>query len=195
MGMPRGVDMNLDKFNLSAAPAGSWEGSLRAPEGSEGLAISSKAFLANLSGDADAGFEECDKALFNKVFYEQLSDRANDEDAFVPPPTSQSYMQKLRCLVREEEQVREKRTQQFLSAAFAIDNMGPLFPSSWASTVEFQGDMPQGGSLIKLPLDGHADELAKAIASADPVFDRRAEDDMRFLVYRVGRLEVRATQL
>merc|ERR1712127_1131821 len=36
MGMPRGVDLNLDQFNLSvAAEAGSWAGTIEAPEGAK----------------------------------------------------------------------------------------------------------------------------------------------------------------
>merc|ERR1719215_473995 len=51
-GMPRGVDLNLDRFNLSsAAVLDTWAGTLEAPAGAEKLAIDSGAFWAELGAD------------------------------------------------------------------------------------------------------------------------------------------------
>lgn len=54
MGMPRGVDLSLEKFNLSAvAQEGAWAGSLAAP-GAEKLVISGDAFFRGLDGASGA---------------------------------------------------------------------------------------------------------------------------------------------
>merc|ERR1719491_387189 len=64
MGMPRGVDLSLDQFNLSAAAeAGSWAGTLEAPENARDLSIRGDAFWSALKNEKGTAFVEEDRKL------------------------------------------------------------------------------------------------------------------------------------
>lgn len=196
MGMPRGVDLNLDQFNLSTtAEAGSWAGTLAAPEGAEVLAVPSEAFWSALKDVSKTVFEPEDKILLKSVFNPHLSDRRKEGKAFVPPPTGLSYMHKLKVLVEEEADVQRQRREHFVSTEFDTESAGPLFPTSWASSVKLEHEGRGQFSLQPRP-DFKAQEvmLKEVLKSAVPEFDKQTEDGMRFLIYRVGSLEVRATQ-
>jgi len=100
-------------------------------------------------------------------------------------------------LVKEEEAVRSRRKAHFFSAKFNAEDAGPLFPSSWTSSV--QGNAASlradGGHLHPRPeYKQQADLLREALRAATPVFDRRTEDGMWFRIYKLGDLEVRTTQ-
>merc|ERR1719334_1891081 len=99
---PRGVDLNLDKFNLSSTTGSAGD----VKTGSADLVVG-QAFLAALHGDGGELGDE-DRALFQQVFNPHLSDRAAEGDRFAPPPTSYSHLQSLKRLVKEEHEVREK---------------------------------------------------------------------------------------
>mmetsp|Transcript_107454 Transcript_107454/g.269540 ORF Transcript_107454/g.269540 Transcript_107454/m.269540 type:complete len:876 (+) Transcript_107454:103-2730(+) len=195
MGIPQGVDLNLDKFNLSApAEGGHWGGSVQAKDAE--LAIGSS-FWSSL-GDG-ATFSAEDAKLLRDVFHPRLSDRRQEGDRFTPPPTGASYMQKLKHLVEDEQIVRSHRMEHFHSAEFDMDAAGPLFPSSWTASFEIE---QQSEKLAKrteilqpcLDVEAEADLLQEALQSATAMFDKRAEDGMRFRVYKIGSLQVRTTQ-
>merc|ERR1711953_973937 len=90
----RGVDLNLDQFDLSqAAMKVSSNEICDAPVGNE--------FWSAL--DTNSGFEEEYQILFSAIFNPCLSDRRDEGDRFIPPSMSTSYLEKLSNLVKEEE--------------------------------------------------------------------------------------------
>merc|ERR1712139_715523 len=109
-------------------------------------------------------------ALLQKVFNPALTDRRNEGDLFVPPSTSASYLKKLRTLVKEEDSLRAKRCDAFLSADFAMQQPGCLFPHSWTPSIELSDSKSQG----KLEcIDHHslAPTFAPKLKESKPVFD------------------------
>jgi len=141
-------------------------------------------------------FSAEDKSLLRRIFNPNLSDRRDEGDCFIPPDTSFAYVQKLRALVKEEEAAQQKRRDHFLSKEFVASAPGPLFPSSWASTV----DINMGDRADKHGLHARPDYLSQsymfdqALKSAVPEFDKTAEDGTRYRIYRLGSLEVRTCQ-
>merc|ERR1719221_1119915 len=91
----RGVDLNLDQFDLSQATKVSSTETCDAPIGD--------AFWSAL--DSKSGFEGELKDLFTAIFNPSLSDRREEGDRFIPPNMSNSYLEKLGNLVKEEELV------------------------------------------------------------------------------------------
>merc|ERR1712038_934455 len=89
----RGVDLNLDQFDLSQAMKVSSTETCDAPIGD--------AFWSAL--DSKSGFEGELKDLFNAIFNPSLSDRREEGDRFIPPNMNNSYLEKLGNLVKEEE--------------------------------------------------------------------------------------------
>merc|ERR1711953_1456848 len=81
----RGVDLNLDQFDLSQAMKVSPNELCDAPSGNS--------FWSAL--DSDSGFEGDYKNLFNAIFNPCLSDRREEGNRFVPPSMSISYLEKL----------------------------------------------------------------------------------------------------
>jgi len=195
MGVPQGVDLNLDKFNLSA-PAeegGQWGGSVQAKDAQ--LSIGSS-FWSSL--DDGATFSAADANLLKDVYNPCLSDRCNEGDHFTPPPTSASYMEKLRHLVKGEQMVRRLRQEHFLSAEFNLSGPGPLFPLSWTASFQIEHDGKSARQAQKfyprMDYVAEAGILHEVLQFASPVFDKRTEDGTRFRIYNVGSLQVRTTQ-
>jgi len=202
---PQGVDLNLDKFNLSShakvsqqAIAGGWMGA------GDDLAVISKAFWSSLQDGASNLFTAEDKHLLKEVFNPNLSDRAEEGDQFVPPDTSAAYVQRLRNLVKEETVIRQRRKDLFHDRAFVMGDAGALFPSSWTSSYEIaRGRTPKkalagpaaGGDLHPRPeYIAEAHLFDHIVASVTPIFDMLTEDGMRCRIYRQGSLEVRTHQ-
>merc|ERR1711920_581121 len=104
--------------------------------GAENLAMDSAVFWSSLKGGAASALNDEDRSLFVDVFHPQLSDRREEGNRFVPPPTSLTYMHRLKTLVNEEATMMQKRREHFFSVEFTIDTAGPLFPSSWNSSIE-----------------------------------------------------------
>uniref|UniRef100_A0A7S1LMS8 Uncharacterized protein n=1 Tax=Alexandrium catenella TaxID=2925 RepID=A0A7S1LMS8_ALECA len=191
VGAARGVDLALDQFDLSAPGkvAASFQSS------GAGSACLGGAFWSSLADDADAAFEEEDKVLLKSVFNPHLSDRRDEGDRFVPPDSSLAYVEGLRGLVRKEEQVRQMRTGHFLSAGFSESNPGSLFPASWATSFEVAKSEADGKELhARSDYMAAAMVFEQALRAASPVFEKTAEDGMRFRIYRFGSVEVRSTQ-
>mmetsp|Transcript_107458 Transcript_107458/g.269569 ORF Transcript_107458/g.269569 Transcript_107458/m.269569 type:complete len:887 (+) Transcript_107458:103-2763(+) len=190
MGIPQGVDLNLDKFNLSApAEGGHWGGSVQAKDAE--LAIGSS-FWSSL-GDG-ATFSAEDAKLLRDVFHPRLSDRRQEGDRFTPPPTGASYMQKLSQLVKGEKMVRQQRLANFYSADFNMDSAGPLFPSSWTPAFAVEQLGVQTALHPRTDFMAEACILQEVLQSISPVFDNSTEDGTRFRVYRIGSLQVRTIQ-
>merc|ERR1712037_877048 len=87
----RGVDLNLDQFDLSQAMKVSSNENFEAPLGN--------AFWSAL--DTDSGFEDEYSELFKAIFNPSLSDRRVEGDRFIPPNMSILYLEKLGNLVKE----------------------------------------------------------------------------------------------
>merc|ERR1719471_559217 len=127
-GVARGVDLNLDDFNLSAPTHAEGKEMLAQIEAGVDL---SDAFWMCIHDESPSRFSEDSKSLLRMFFNPSLSDRHEEGECFIPPDTSLEYVDKLRCLVEEEEEVRQQRLEHFCSTAFARESPGQLFPSSW----------------------------------------------------------------
>lgn len=206
-GDPRlqGVDLRLDQFDLSEAKrvsleaqAGSWSGQVKSLD--ECVAVGS-AFFACLD-DSKKLFSGEDRTLLQKVFNPSLSDRRAEGDLFVPPDASQSYVQKLRSLVKEEEAVYQRRRQAFCEQDFAMGNPGTLFPHSWTSSFELSTSgckaaherHPQGALTPRPEYKIQGAILLEHLKASAPIFDKATEEGVHFRIYRLGNLEVRTTQ-
>jgi hypothetical protein len=186
-GVARGVDLNLDEFNL--AEAGTMDGELQSAEASVPIG---GAFWASLDADATEAFKGDDQKLLQAVYNRELSDRREEGDLFVPPETNFAYIQQLRSLVKDEDMVREERTEHFLSSGFSAEAPGSLFPSSWQASFQLAQEK-KGAALKSRPefLSAQA-PLREALREAgEPCFDKCTEEGSRFRIYRVGGLELR----
>jgi len=208
-GHPRlqGVDLRLDSFDLSSATritsetqVGSWGCDVNSLDQCTQLG---EAFWSCIDG-AESRFQADDHVFLNRVFNPELSDRRIEGDCFVPPDASLSYVTKLRELVKDEDSVRQKRTELFLSRAFVMSEPGALFPSSWKSSFQIERsgmaphiaeDRPEGVLVPRPEYVGEVSELLKKTLKASvPIFDKPTEEGLRFRIYRLGSLEVRTTQ-
>merc|ERR1740123_84109 len=187
-GVARGVDLNLDEFNLSAPTEISRSDIVAKLD--QGVDIS-EAFWMNLEDDVTSMFNEEDRVLLNQVFNPVLSDRHTEGDRFVPPDTSREYVQRLRALVQEEMAMQEQRMDHFFSKAFEQENAGSLFPLSWTSNMEISCDCKSRPQLHERQDFAQAHMLEDALESVVPDFDKETEDGSRFSIYRIGSLEVR----
>lgn len=198
-GRLQGVDLRLDNFDLSEAKhvsretqEGSWGGELKSLE--ECVAMGST-FWLSLESDGEILKKE-DKSLLRKVFNSKLSDRRSEGDLFAPPDASHTYVTKLRALVKEEESVRQRRKANFFAKAFAVDEPGPLFPSSWKSSFESNAQRPQT-TLVPRPEykeEQSVELLQDTLRTSSPIFDKTTEEGLRFRIYSLGSLEVRTIQ-
>jgi len=190
-GIPQGVDLNLDDFNLSQvtrAAGHDWSEAFEA----KGAAMGDM-FWAMIDGDSSSVFQGKDKDLLKAVFNPALSDRREEGENFVPPETSFSYVQQLRGLVHEEEAVRKERKDYFLSSDFTIASPGSLFPQSWAPSVAIT--CGKGTQWHARPdYKQQSQKVQRLLKTTTPAFDKSSEDGIRFRIYQIGNLEVRTTQ-
>lgn len=191
--IPRGVDLNLDQFSLSEptyVEGRSWADAIDVKSANVG-----SKFWSSIEAGSD--FTEDDKELLRSIFNPKLSDRRTEGELFVPPETSHEYVASLRSLVDQEKQTQEQRKRHFLSREFSADAPGPLFSSSWAPSVEITRETKSGSSCLFMRPDyaAHADKFQDTLKSATPMFDKTSEDGVQFRIYRIGKLEVRTTQV
>jgi len=207
----KGVDLDLNKFNLST-PVVHEKGDARADSFAgdchslDACAAVGSAFWANVRSESDSVFRDEDKHLLRDLFNPYLSDRRDEGDRFVPPDNCPLYVQQLRAAVREEAAVRQKRKALFLGSEFDACNPGPLFPSTWKSSIEITGgQVPE-----KLPAEqshyvaSESDEhpegrpgmasIKAMLQNTMPVFDRSTEEGLRFRIYRLRNIEARTLQ-
>mmetsp|Transcript_69942 Transcript_69942/g.197338 ORF Transcript_69942/g.197338 Transcript_69942/m.197338 type:complete len:368 (+) Transcript_69942:2-1105(+) len=179
---PKGVDLNLDKFGLTAPERLGLGGPVHAAQGDK--------FWSSLSGGGKSAAGDASLDLFKQVYTPQLCDRRSEGDLFAGPNCNASYLQKLRGLVEEEAQAKQQRKDHFLSAGFTVGNAGPLFPLSWTSSIEI--------ACRRAPrqLHAHSDHEIKAeeLKPTEITFDQHTEDGVRFRIYKHEGREVRTTQ-
>mmetsp|Transcript_2282 Transcript_2282/g.3956 ORF Transcript_2282/g.3956 Transcript_2282/m.3956 type:complete len:1080 (+) Transcript_2282:70-3309(+) len=189
---PRGVDLNLDQFNLTS-PVATEGGAWHADHGVK-CATMGNVFWSCLDEDGE-GFNNAEKKLLRAVYDPNLSDRREEGEHFMPPDTSYNYVQRLRKLVTEEEECREKRLECFLSRHFSITKPGDLFPSSWKPTVEIANEkVPENSELRACNVKNPSFKFQRMLMTASPTFDKKTEEGIRFRIYNFGNLEVRTTQ-
>jgi hypothetical protein len=155
--------------------------------------------LATSEGPA-ACFQDEDRQLLNKIFSPYLSDRRQDGDLFNPPETCQAYVEKLRALVLQEEQVQEKRRELFLNPAFDPNDASSIFPSFWTGTIEVSDKDSQGRQQkvshrngFLQPFTGEQLSL-KDLEACSCVFEKATENGTRFRIYRGSDFEARTIQ-
>jgi hypothetical protein len=200
---PRGVDLNLNQFDLTAlpeakseAPKASWS-SKEQPRQYTALGTS---FWGRLDGTfQEEALEAEDRDLLKTLFNPHLSDRRVEGDRFVPPDGSYAYVSDLRRLVEEEEEVRQQRMEHFCSKAFVASAPGPLFPHSWTTPgghVQYGASAPGGKPELLHALPAYrAQHLVEHIlGQMAPIFEKRSEDGSSFRIYQVDSLEVRTFQ-
>jgi len=196
----RGVDLNLDSFDLSVVrrvpletPKETWGNECHCLD--DCIPIGN-AFWSDLDINCHA-FKDEERKLLQQIFQPCLSDRRLEGDRFVPPDVSQANIDKLRNLLQNEEWVRLQRKEHFFSKQFSSENPGPLFPSSWMTSFKVASGHAEGtqSRLVSRPeLLAEADVLEHALSFASPVFSTRTEESAKFCIYRLGTLEVRTTQ-
>eukprot|EP00913_Durusdinium_trenchii_P001525 g1412.t1 len=202
--MPQGVDLNLDKFNLSNIER--FASHLPACSGtSDSLATKvtlGKAFLKSLRERKYPGLKQEYEEVLLKVFESPECDRSQEGDAFIPPDPSMEYTGRIRSLVNEEKLLLERRQMHFFDKAFQVGNAGPDFPRSWTSRIQVEKDgaktdVSQRKMLTKVDFDpAFASVLANDILpTAAPEFKKDTEDGSTFRIYQIGSLEVRTTQM
>lgn len=191
---PQGVDLSLEKFNLSAATAAA------VPSGADAganVAVGS-AFWAEVEADGSCKggvFSAEDKALFRSVYNPYLSDRREEGDAFIPPPSCYLHVQSLKRLVKDEELLRRRRVELFSSVRFDANDLAPEFPPTWSSGLRVARDAKRGTQLVERPeYKTQSVQLAPVLQATAPEFDHTCEAGMRFRVYSAGSLEIRTTQ-
>lgn len=198
-GRLQGVDLRLDKFDLSEAKRvvgeaqeGSWSGE---PKSLDECVSIGDAFWANLEKDSDV-FNEDDRSLLREIFCPKLSDRRSEGELFTPPDASHSYVTRLRALVKEEESVRQRRKAHFFSQSFSMDKPSALFPFSWKSSFQSKVCAEQRPLLPHPEYLHKATELLKsAPQDSSCIFDKSTEEGIRFRIYALGALEVRTMQV
>merc|ERR1712032_1246175 len=95
------------------------------------------AFWTSLEAGSSV-FTDEDRELLKKLFRASVSDRRQEGNRFAAPDASFSYVEKLRSLVKEEEIVEQIRKDIFLGKTFVMEAPGPMFPSSWTSSIEVE---------------------------------------------------------
>eukprot|EP00435_Cladocopium_sp_Y103_P016762 s2202_g4.t1 len=209
--MPQGVDLNLDKFNLSTEerfagrlpPCSADAGSLphRTALG--------KAFLQSLQDKSWPGVKAADEKLLLNVFAVPQCDRVEEGDAFIPPDPNMEYVTRVRHIVGEEESMRSRRKMRFADKSFSVSNPGPEFPRSWTSgfQLELDGKVPVTAptkfGLSKIEIDDFMRScpeltgknlLEDVLPSAASEFEKTAEDGAIYRIYKIGSVEVRTIQ-
>jgi hypothetical protein len=197
------VDLDVEQFDLLQAR--SVEGLCLAKDFKDPIVLA-RAFwpaIVATEGTPAACFKEQDKQLLRNIFNPRLSDRRQEGDLFQPPATAVSYVDELRNLLQQEDEVRQKRKKHFLSESFDPACAGQAFPSSWTTTFEVarQGEDPQsngkprcGGDILMPCSPGECHTSLEELRSCSLIFDKSTEDGIRFRIYRPGSLEVRTVQ-
>mmetsp|Transcript_135647 Transcript_135647/g.253460 ORF Transcript_135647/g.253460 Transcript_135647/m.253460 type:complete len:656 (-) Transcript_135647:80-2047(-) len=191
---PRGVDLNLDEFNLSQpikVEGESWDAAQDVKCASLG-----STFFQSVDGPGTE-FTEDNKKLLRAIYNPSLCDRRQEGDQFMPPDTSCDYVNRLRTLVATEEDCRRQRKLQFLSSSFSVADPGSLFPASWKPSVEIKAEAADKTHSHLRPrpeYKGCSQKFDHVLKSVMPVFDRCTEEFVRFRIYHIGSLEVRTTQ-
>jgi len=190
-GVPRGVDLNLDGFELSETKQ--IPDMILADAGSAPPMGSSFWWMIDNLEESPLDDKEAEMMkLLRAVYDSRLSDRREEGDLFVPPSTCAEHPEKLRALTNEEAALKEQRKSHFFSSKFEESKAGSLFPLSWQEP--FQAPQTHRCLSPKADLTHQADEFKEALETAVPNFDKLTEEGSRFRIYRVGGLEMRTVQ-
>ncbi|CAL1172732.1 unnamed protein product [Cladocopium goreaui] len=176
---PQGVDLALDKFDLSSCERFSNMPACSASFDSvEGRITLGKAFLSSLREGSYECLETENVTLLKKVFNPVLADRLSEGKSFIPPDPNLDYVSKLRNLVQEGALQR----QELHYRSMGMKRMaGMEFPRSWTSRFQLfrEGRAHVGKpSLVSLQVD----EIFKRslqediLPTAAPEFTQSTED-------------------
>lgn len=202
---PQGVDLNLDKFSLTAPDRmnDSLPPCSASMDSLPGRVTLGRAFLHSLQQGSYPGLKDEHRQLLKNIFNPVMCDRTAEGDAFVPPDPNLEYIGKVRNLVNEEKLALTRRKNRFLDKAFVVDNPGPEFPSAW--TPRFQIEK-EGRAQTTIAADKHALVQVEAdpafqkflvneiLGAAAPEFTKSTEEGVNFRIYQIGSLEIRTTQ-
>ena len=127
--MPQGVDLNLDKFDLSKPDRfGSMPPCSGAPGSLETKVTLGRAFLQSLQQRRYEDLKPEHQDILLKVFQSPQCDRTQEGDAFIVPDPNMEYTTKLRSHIHEENSLLERRKLHFYDKAFKVGNAGHDFP-------------------------------------------------------------------
>lgn len=202
--MPQGVDLNLDKFDLSKPDRfGSMPPCSGAPGSLETKVTLGRAFLQSLRARKYDELKPEHQEVLLKVFQSPQCDRTQEGDAFIVPDPNMEYTSKLRSHIHEENSLLERRKLHFCDKAFKVGNAGHDFPRSWTSRFQIEKDglapkteASNKTGLVKVEIDkAYSASLVKdVLPTAAPEFQEKTEDGTCFRIYKIGSLEIRTTQ-
>jgi len=198
---PQGVDLALDKFDLSAPERFNQLPACSASFDSvEGRITLGKAFLTTMREGSYECLETENISLLKQVFNPVLADRISEGNSFIPPDPNLDYISKLRNLIQEENNLGKQRKARFGDKNFTVGMAGMEFPRSWTSRFQLfrEGRVDVGKpSLVSLQVDEifKRSLLEDILPTAAPEFTQSTEESIVFRIYRLGRLEVRTTQV
>ncbi|CAJ1440152.1 unnamed protein product, partial [Effrenium voratum] len=199
--MPQGVDLNLDKFDLSRvdrftnlAPHSA------APDSAAARVTLGRAFLRSLQQGLDLKPEH--REILVKVFQSPQCDRTEEGNSFIPPDPNMEYTSRLRSMVHEEKSLLERRKLRFCDKGFIVGNAGQDFPRSWTSRFQIEKDghaakpgvSPTGLNKVEVDSTFAAKLVNEVLPAAAPEFQKSTEDGTIFRIYHIGSLEIRTTQ-
>lgn len=202
--MPQGVDLNLDKFDLSKPDRfGSMPPCSGAPGSLETKVTLGRAFLQSLRARKYDELKPEHQEVLLKVFQSPQCDRTQEGDAFIVPDPNMEYTSKLRSHIHEENSLLERRKLHFCDKAFKVGNAGHDFPRSWTSRFQIEKDglapkteASNKTGLVKVEMDKaySASLVRDVLPTAAPEFQEKTEDGTCFCIYKIGSLEIRTTQ-
>lgn len=202
--MPQGVDLNLDKFDLSKPDRfGSIPPCSGAPGSLETKVTLGRAFLQSLRARKYDELKPEHQEVLLKVFQSPQCDRTQEGDAFIVPDPNMEYTSKLRSHIHEENSLLERRKLHFCDKAFKVGNAGHDFPRSWTSRFQIEKDglapkteASNKTGLVKVEMDKaySASLVRDVLPTAAPEFQEKTEDGTCFCIYKIGSLEIRTTQ-
>lgn len=202
--MPQGVDLNLDKFDLSKPDRfGSIPPCSGAPGSLETKVTLGRAFLQSLRARKYDELKPEHQEVLLKVFQSPQCDRTQEGDAFIVPDPNMEYTSKLRSHIHEENSLLERRKLHFCDKAFKVGNAGHDFPRSWTSRFQIEKDglapkteASNKTGLVKVEIDKaySASLVRDVLPTAAPEFQEKTEDGTCFRIYKIGSLEIRTTQ-
>ncbi|CAJ1399897.1 unnamed protein product [Effrenium voratum] len=198
--MPQGVDLNLDKFDLSRVdrferlPACSGK-----PGSLEAKVTLGRVFLEALrSGFGQLKQEH--REMLQKIFSSPECDRTQEGQSFMPPDPNAEYTMRLQSLVNDEKLLFDRRKMYFFDKGFKAGDAGSEFPRSWTSRFQIEKDgrapVSNKAGLFKVDVDEAFSEslLSDVLPTAAPEFNQKTEDGSTFRIYKIGSLEVRTVQ-
>lgn len=191
--IPQGVDLDLGRFDLTESNTSGLEESI-----ADASLVIGKAFWSTIEGESAAMLKDEDANLIKTIFHPVMSDRREEGDNFIPPVANKSYLQSLRECVLEEEMLRQKRIDHFLSLDFSMYDFCELFPFSWKESFDVARKHTPTRNTDKLyprpDYKNQAAVLEEHLKTTSPIFDKQTEDGLRFRIYTIGSLQVRTTQ-